>query len=69
MVNINCLRSLIIAGAAVNSCDSGGNTALIYATKGDHRSCVNVLLDSGADVNHVNMNGETALVCAATMGS
>ncbi len=57
------IQMLISAGLDVNSCDDGGNTALLMSARWLERPAkvLKVLLDAGADVNARNEEGETAL--------
>jgi ankyrin repeat protein len=54
----------------VDARDSGGNTALLYATRmfvgHGQRAAGRALLAAGADVNAANLDGETPLIRAAT---
>jgi TonB family protein len=60
----------IMAGGELNvdSRDSDGWTALMYAAKGGHDDIVQLLLDAGATVDIENNVKETALHLAATYG-
>ena len=49
----SCVRPLLKAGAVVDSCDSRGWTALMYAAKLGRKECVSLLMQAGADVNNV----------------
>lgn len=45
-----------------------GNTALLYASHGDHPLCVKILLEWGANLAAANSNGLTALEVAIKCG-
>jgi hypothetical protein len=55
-------------GAAVNSRNRLGETALIVVLKKDRVDLARVLLDAGADVNQAAINGVTPLMTAAYGG-
>jgi len=61
-------QRLLSAGAAVNTRDQNGQTALIYACRSPKASpaLVKLLLTAGADVNVRSRNGYTALLWAQT---
>ena len=56
--SVSCLLQ---AGAEVNTQDSFGNTALLYAAKHGCTKCVNMVIKAGADVNIKNKAGDDAL--------
>ena len=56
--SVSCLLQ---AGADVNTQDSFGNTALLYAAKHGCTKCVNMLIKAGADLNIKNEAREDAL--------
>lgn len=47
------VRALLDRGASVNTLDSKGNSALIYAAMGGHKTVVTMLLQAGADASIV----------------
>jgi len=59
------VASRLAEGAAVNTRDRFGNSALIYAVRGNHLETINVLVDAGANLNQANVNGITPLFEAA----
>ena len=63
-------KSLIAAGADVNSVNSNGDTALILATRKGSVDCVKFLIEAGADVNpQEDSEGKSALIEAAKAGN
>lgn len=62
------VRSLIARGGDVNAKDSGGWTALIFATTKNDVQMVQALIESGARADICNQLGETALHSAASKG-
>ena len=65
------VQILLAEGADVNVKDSGGKTALMYASMGGRTGTVQIvqtLLANGADVNVKNNSGDTALMWAAYKG-
>ena len=64
--NLAEVRAALARGEDVNSKDSYGSTALMWAVWDNHNSIVKLLLDQPAvDVNVKNNNGSTALHWAA----
>ena len=64
--NVDVLRSLIQAGAAVNRPNSDGRPALLYAAQNSASiDVINLLIQSKADIDQTDNNGETALCSAA----
>ena len=61
--HIDCLTSLLRAGADVNKTDNTGLSALNSATSWDLKCC-DVLLGAGADVNLCNNDGQSPLMFA-----
>lgn len=59
-------RYLLSSGAAVNTVDEKGRTALMYAVAARNPEMVRALINAGADVNATTANGETAIMFAAT---
>ncbi len=67
--DIASLQTFIKIGINVNTRDSDGNTALMYAIKEKHMDLVEVLVTSEAtEINAKNNLGETALMFAANSG-
>ena len=60
--HLDCLKTLIEAGADVNFCNSKGVSALTAAVMGGHHKCVQELIDSGADVNQATILGHSPLL-------
>ena len=52
----------------MNTSDTAGLMALMYAAREGHDQCVKMLLAAGADVNGRNGHGQTALMKAADRG-
>ena len=67
--NVECVKMLLDQGADVNTCDSRGKTALMYAAWIDNAECIDVLLEAGADVNMSDARGMTALMEASSAGN
>lgn len=63
--DINTARSLLTAGADVNSRDSEGSTLLMLAAHAGNLAMVSALLEAGAEVNASDERGWTALMKAA----
>ena len=59
--SVNCMRSLLQAGADVNGSDNKGFTALIRTASVSFQSTA-FLIESGANVNSANNLGSTALM-------
>jgi rhodanese-related sulfurtransferase len=62
------VRMLIAAGAALDSRNADGNTALWLACVGSHLDVIDVLTQFGIDLDNRNDNGATALMYAASTG-
>src|SRR3990167_3202934 len=62
------IEAAIAAGADINSVDTYGYTALIFAAKNVHIDIVRLLLDRGANINAINDSENTALMHAAFNG-
>lgn len=64
--DIESVKALIAAHAAVNAKDDEGDTALIFIADSqfDNSACTRALIAAGADVNAKNIRGETALAHA-----
>lgn len=67
--DVASLHALIAQGAAINSRDSNGNTALMLAVRHRHGAAVRKLLDMGADTALRNQEGLTALRMAEQAGA
>jgi ankyrin repeat protein len=63
---INQVLKLISEGTDVNSLDSNGRTALIYAAYNGHSEIIKKLIERGAPVNLQDVNGRTALMMASS---
>jgi serine/threonine protein kinase len=59
--NVEVIRALIVAGAAVDHQDAGGNTPLMGAAVKGHVLAVEALIAAGADVNRRSNAGLTPL--------
>ena len=59
---------LLIGEGNMNEQDKFGDTALIFASVGNHVQCLKFLTQAGADVNMKNYHGETALISASCNG-
>lgn len=66
--NLEYLRLLLAAGAAVDSCTKFGATPLMVAAEHNCCSAAKLLLAAGADVNARDKAGRTALSLAARKG-
>ena len=62
------MRALIQWGASVSHCDVNGHTALITASRHNHRDIVLLLVRAGAAIDHADRFGLTALMNAAQCG-
>ena len=62
------LKCLIKNGADINSVDSDGISALMYAVATGNVPNVNFLIENGADVNAANQEGQTVLIFASGKG-
>ena len=62
---VECIKTLIEAGAEINS---GSPTALLAAASEGHVQCVKLLVQEGADLDIRNKNGLTALMAAELKG-
>ncbi|OPH62079.1 hypothetical protein BC351_02240 [Paenibacillus ferrarius] len=60
--NIEIVKLLIEAGAAVNDKDNNGNTPLALAAMYNQKELVTYLIDHGAHVNVKNNDGRTPLI-------
>jgi uncharacterized protein len=67
-VRSDVLDILLKKGADVNTKDSTGYTALIYASGKDNVDIVKKLLAKGANVNAKTYDGRTALMIAKEQG-
>ena len=65
---IDCVRLMIAAGAAVNQADSDGFTPLCIACQNGHLECARLLLEAGAAVSQAKEDGATPLVIACFQG-
>ena len=61
-------EKLFLAGADKNAADSAGNTALMYAVKGNQIEIVEYLIREGANVNARTNKGTTPLMFASYYG-
>ena len=66
--HVDCVASILRAGADVNTRDQSGGTPLMRAAKAGHEQFVNVLIETGADVNMTDKRGFTSLMYAAYRG-
>ena len=64
--DIGKVKEALEAGAAVNSMDAQGVTALMSAAFNGHSDIVLMLLDHGAGIDRRDVMGRTALLYAAT---
>ena len=62
------LKRELAAGAAVNSRNRLGESALVIVLKKERADLATILLDAGADVNQPAINGITPLMAAAFAG-
>ena len=67
--NLSLMARVLQMGFVVDSPDSGGRSALMYAVHYEQVDCVKALLARGANVNHQAADGSTALHYAAFSGS
>lgn len=63
------VKLLFAEGAALNTKDGWGGTALMIATREGHKGVVELLLANGADINIKDVYGETALMKAIYQGN
>ena len=63
--HVDCLISLLGAGADVNKTDYNGNGALNSMASQDLK-CIDVLIGAGADVNLSNNEGQSPLMLSCT---
>jgi ankyrin repeat protein len=61
---LGTILNLREAGVSINSCDGGGNSAIMVAARAGHQGVVRSLYHLGADINRRNHAGETALAIA-----
>lgn len=59
------LKLFLELGMDVNAKNTGGGTALMFASAGGHTEVVKLLLSKGADVNAKDNTGWTALMMAS----
>lgn len=62
------VKSLLRAGAKVDSVSSDGDTALVTASYNGDVEAARLLIANGANVNHANSAGITPLIAAASSG-
>ena len=62
------MKQLIAKGAIINHQEEEGQTALILAANGGHKTTVMELIANGAMINHQDKRGHTALMAAANKG-
>jgi ankyrin repeat protein len=67
--DIAAVKRLLDAGAAVNSSEADGSTALHWAVESDDSEMARLLLRSGADAKRANRYGVTPLQLAAVNGN
>ena len=65
---MQCMETLIQAGADVNTRSQSGETALLVAAASSHFDCVEILMRAGADVN-AQSHYHFALISAAHNGN
>jgi ankyrin repeat protein len=69
-IPIDIVKTLVAAGADVNSVDSEGKSGLMYATSDSmQEEVVKFLIESGARVNEVDSDGHSVLMRAAKTAS
>jgi len=61
---LELVRECLQAGAAVNSKDIYGRTALMLAAYHGRTDCIKLLIEAGADVDDKDSDGRTALTIA-----
>ncbi|WP_433431112.1 ankyrin repeat domain-containing protein [Nonomuraea sp. CA-141351] len=61
--------ALLTAGADVNGRESGGWTALLWASANGHAATAGALIEAGAEVDGANDDGDTPLSLAARRGA
>ena len=64
--DLDATRTLLRGGAAVDSVDVHGRTAIFLAAERGHAEVVALLLEAGADPNHRTTSGHTPLFVAST---
>ncbi|CAL8093842.1 unnamed protein product [Orchesella dallaii] len=66
---LQCVQTLVEAGADLNKQNRFGHTALVIAIKQKRNLLANYLIEKGADVNITDPDGQTALFYAAMEGN
>ncbi|KAH9524022.1 hypothetical protein Btru_047931, partial [Bulinus truncatus] len=77
---VKCLECLLNAGADVSITDKFGDTALVYAARGngdqhpnpmtiEHTECIKLLIIANSNVNHRGHQGRTALMHSSINGN
>ncbi len=63
------VREMLSNGTSVNTIDSGGFSALMYAAHYAHFEVAKLLIDNGADISVKSLDGTNALMSAAIGGN
>lgn len=67
--DVNKLRQLIVAGAAIDAVDSRNATALHYSLESRNNMAANALIKAGVNVNKVDRDKNTPLLLAVKNGA
>lgn len=66
--DVSAIEALLQKGVDINTKDTDGNTALIWASRNGQRACMQKLVERGAKIDEKNGIGETALIVASRSG-
>ncbi|MBI3583277.1 MAG: ankyrin repeat domain-containing protein [Nitrospinae bacterium] len=66
--DVSAIEALLQKGVDINTKDTDGNTALIWASRNGQKACIQKLVEKGATIDEKNGIGETALIIASRSG-